>query len=174
MVPILNDELQLVIERIGPMAVKIRLVSQWVKGLLAIFNRSVSWWSVDQWRTYQWVGGSVEHLSVCHWSAVGGSVEDLPVGRWLFVRGRWSVGGRWFCNTLNYRTVSVLPLSGKILKKLLYNSFFSFFIENNLISQNQSIHNPKDSPGFHEILSVTNDNILSIIWWWVGSKRWFS
>ena len=93
MVPILNDELQLVIERIGPMAIKIRLVSQWVKGLLAIFNR------VGELV----IGGSVEDLSVSRW--VGGALVGVSlVGSW-WVGGRpaggsvivcsWSVVCRW-------------------------------------------------------------------------------
>ena len=38
----------------------------------------------------------------------------------------------------NYRPVSLLPICGKFLKKLMYNEMFNFFIENKLISSNQS------------------------------------
>ena len=38
----------------------------------------------------------------------------------------------------NYRPVSLFPICGKILERLLYHEMFSFFIENGLISQNQS------------------------------------
>ena len=38
----------------------------------------------------------------------------------------------------NYIPVSLLSIFGKIFKRLLYNNLFSFFIENDLISQNQS------------------------------------
>ena len=36
----------------------------------------------------------------------------------------------------NYRPVSLLPLCGKIFERLIYNSLFEYFIENDLISQN--------------------------------------
>ena len=45
----------------------------------------------------------------------------------------------------NYRPISLLPVSGKILERLLYNSMFNFFTDNNLISQNQSGFKPGDS-----------------------------
>ena len=38
----------------------------------------------------------------------------------------------------NYRPASLLPILGKIFPRLLYNQMCSFFIENNLISLNQS------------------------------------
>ena len=38
----------------------------------------------------------------------------------------------------NYRPISLLPLPGKIFERLLYDSMFKFFTENNSISQNQS------------------------------------
>ena len=34
----------------------------------------------------------------------------------------------------NYRPISLLPVSGKIFERLLYDSMFKFFTENNLIS----------------------------------------
>ena len=45
----------------------------------------------------------------------------------------------------NYRPISLLPVSGKIFERLLYNSMFKFFTDNNLISQNQSGFKPGDS-----------------------------
>ena len=33
----------------------------------------------------------------------------------------------------NYQPISLLPICGKILERLLYNSMFEFFIQNNLI-----------------------------------------
>ena len=33
----------------------------------------------------------------------------------------------------NYRPISLLPICGKVLERLLYNSMFEFFIQNNLI-----------------------------------------
>ena len=45
----------------------------------------------------------------------------------------------------NYRPVSLLPICGKIFERLIYNSLFEFFIENELISSNQSGFKPSDS-----------------------------
>ena len=45
----------------------------------------------------------------------------------------------------NYRPVSLLPICGKILERLIFNQMFSFLIENNLISSNQSGFKPRDS-----------------------------
>ena len=45
----------------------------------------------------------------------------------------------------NYRLISVLPVAGKILERLLYDRMFEFFTENNLISDNQSGFKPGDS-----------------------------
>ena len=38
----------------------------------------------------------------------------------------------------NYLPISLLPVCGKILERLIYNKMFEFFTENELISQNQS------------------------------------
>ena len=38
----------------------------------------------------------------------------------------------------NYRPVSVLPICKKIFERLLYNDMFDFFLDNGLISANQS------------------------------------
>ena len=38
----------------------------------------------------------------------------------------------------NYIPVSLLSICGKILNRFLYNNLFSFFIENDLLSQKQS------------------------------------
>ena len=40
-----------------------------------------------------------------------------------------------------YRPVSLLPICGNILEKLLFNEIFIFFLENKLISSNQSCLN---------------------------------
>ena len=45
----------------------------------------------------------------------------------------------------NYRPISLLPVCGKILERLIYNKMFEFFTENELISQNQSGFKPGDS-----------------------------
>ena len=38
----------------------------------------------------------------------------------------------------NYRPISLLPVCGEIFEKLIFNEMFKFFIENDLISPNQS------------------------------------
>ena len=39
----------------------------------------------------------------------------------------------------NCRPISLLPIAGKIFERLFYGRMFEFFIENNLISKNQSV-----------------------------------
>ena len=60
----------------------------------------------------------------------------------------------------NYRLVSLLPISGEIMKRFLYDSMFCFFIENNLISQNQSGFKPGDSYN-NQLLFLTHDTYQS-------------
>ena len=55
----------------------------------------------------------------------------------------------------NYRPVSLLPICGIILERLIFNEMFRFFIENNLISSNQSGFKPGDSCINH-LLSITH------------------
>ena len=38
----------------------------------------------------------------------------------------------------NYRPVSLLPICRKVFERVIYNNLFDYFIENDLISQNQS------------------------------------
>ena len=45
----------------------------------------------------------------------------------------------------NYRSVSLLPVCGKVFEQLLYNTMFSFFSENDLISPKQSGFRTGDS-----------------------------
>ena len=45
----------------------------------------------------------------------------------------------------NYRPISLLPITGETLERLLYDTMFEFFTENNLISDNQSGFKPGDS-----------------------------
>ena len=56
----------------------------------------------------------------------------------------------------NYRPMSLLPIAGKIFERLLYDRMFEFFIENNLISKNQSGFRPGDSR-VNQLLSITHE-----------------
>ena len=44
----------------------------------------------------------------------------------------------------NYRPVSLLPICGKIIERLMLNEIFKFFIEKELILSNQSGFKPGD------------------------------
>ena len=44
-----------------------------------------------------------------------------------------------------YRPISLLSICSKIFKQLIFNEMFGFFIENDLISQQQSGFKPGDS-----------------------------
>ena len=64
----------------------------------------------------------------------------------------------------NYRPISLLPICGKIFERVLFNNMFSFFMENQLISEKQSGFKPGDSCTFqllsivHEIYQSFDDN----------------
>ena len=64
-------------------------------------------------------------------------------------------------NVKNYRPVSLLPIFGKIFERLIYNEMYSFFIENDLISSNQSGFKQGDSC-INQLLSITHDIYQSI------------
>ena len=55
----------------------------------------------------------------------------------------------------NYRPISLLSIAGKIFEILLYDRMFEFFIENNLVSKNQSGFRPGDSC-IDQLLSITH------------------
>ena len=65
----------------------------------------------------------------------------------------------------NYRPISLLPIAGKIFERLLHDRTFEFFIEDNLISENQSGFRPDDScikqllSTTHEIYQSFDDNL---------------
>ena len=50
--------------------------------------------------------------------------------------------------------MSLLPIFGKAFERLIYNSIFKIFIENKLISSNQSDFKPGDSC-LNQLLSTT-------------------
>ena len=57
----------------------------------------------------------------------------------------------------NYRLVSLLPICGKVFQRLIYNSLFEYFIENDyLISPNQSGFKPGDSCT-NQLISITHE-----------------
>ena len=56
----------------------------------------------------------------------------------------------------NYRPVSLLPICGKILERLMFNEMFKFFIENELILSNQSGFKPGDSC-VNQLVSITHE-----------------
>ena len=56
----------------------------------------------------------------------------------------------------NYRPVSLLPIFGKILERLIFNSLFEFLHENNLLNENQSGFRPSDSCEYQLLPIVHN------------------
>ena len=56
----------------------------------------------------------------------------------------------------NYWPVSLLPICGKIFERLIYNNLLEYFIENDLISQNQSGFKPGDSC-INPLISITHE-----------------
>ena len=56
----------------------------------------------------------------------------------------------------DYRPVSLLPICGKILERVIYNNLFENFTKNDLISQNQSGFKPGDSC-INELISITHE-----------------
>ena len=56
----------------------------------------------------------------------------------------------------NYRPVSLLPICGKVFERLIFNSLFNYFIENNLLSPPQSGFIPGDSC-VQQLISITHE-----------------
>ena len=65
----------------------------------------------------------------------------------------------------NYRPVSLLSICGKTFERLVFNEMFRFFLDNKLISTNQSGFKPGDScmnhllPITHEIYKSFDDGL---------------
>ena len=55
----------------------------------------------------------------------------------------------------NYRPISVLPICGKILEKIVFDQVYAFLDVNNLLSKKQSGFRPGDST-IYQLLSVTS------------------
>ena len=56
----------------------------------------------------------------------------------------------------NNRPVSLFPVCGKIFERLIFNSLFNYFIENNLLSPHQSGFIPGDSC-VQQLISITHE-----------------
>ena len=56
----------------------------------------------------------------------------------------------------NYRPISLLPICGKILEKLIFNSLYFYLSSNNLITANQSGFCPGDSCS-NQLLFLVNE-----------------
>ena len=56
----------------------------------------------------------------------------------------------------NYGRVSLLPISGKIFEKLIFNELIKFFNDNNLISPKQSSFKPGVSC-INQLLSIKHE-----------------
>ena len=56
----------------------------------------------------------------------------------------------------NYRPVSLLPICGKVFERLIYNSLFEYFIQNDLISPYQSGFKLGDSCT-NQLISITHE-----------------
>ena len=59
-------------------------------------------------------------------------------------------------NLKSYRSISLLPVDGKIFERILYNNMYESFKENNLISPNQSGFKPGNSCN-NQLLSITHE-----------------
>ena len=62
----------------------------------------------------------------------------------------------------NYLPVSLLPICGKIFERLIYNNLFEFFIENDLISSNQS-NSKQGDLCIYQLLSMKFINRLTTV-----------
>ena len=56
----------------------------------------------------------------------------------------------------NYRPISLLPICGKILEKIIFNNLYSYLNANNLITNNQSSFRPGDSTT-NQLLYLVNE-----------------
>ena len=64
-------------------------------------------------------------------------------------------------NVKNYWPILILPNFGKIFERLIYNEMYSLFIENDLISPNQSGFKHGNSCSY-QLLSITHDIYQSL------------
>ena len=70
-------------------------------------------------------------------------------------------------NIKNYRSISLLPICGKIFEKLIHREIYTFFVDNKLILSNQSDFKPRDS-SFNQLLPINHeiyeylDNLMEV------------
>ena len=57
---------------------------------------------------------------------------------------------------INYRPISLLPICGKMLEKIVFDCLYNFLNNNNLISKDQSGFRPGDST-INQLLSITSN-----------------
>lgn len=55
----------------------------------------------------------------------------------------------------NYRPISLLPICGKLLEKLVFDKVYSYLILKNLLSKNHSGFRPLDST-IYQLISITS------------------
>ena len=56
----------------------------------------------------------------------------------------------------NYRPISLLPIFGKVLEKLIYDSLYSHLVSRDLLNPNQSGFRPGDST-VNQLISITHN-----------------
>ena len=62
----------------------------------------------------------------------------------------------------NYRPISLLPIFGKILEKLIFNSLYSHLVSSKLLNVNQSGFRPGDST-INQLISITHTILKPLI-----------
>ena len=56
----------------------------------------------------------------------------------------------------NYRAISLLPIFGKIVEKVIFNKMYSFLLEEKLLNPNQSGFRPSNS-SVNQLLAITHE-----------------
>ena len=74
----------------------------------------------------------------------------------------------------NYRPVSLLPIFGKILERLIFNSLFEFLHKTNLLNENQPRFRPSDLCEYQllsimHLLTVTH-LVMSGVYSWTDER----
>ena len=96
----------------------------------------------------------VLNAQICHIFELSINLEKFP-DQWKLDTVVPLFKGGTKENVSNYIPVSLLPIPGKILEKLIHNQIMSFFIENNSLCANQSGFRPNHST-INSIANLTN------------------